>query len=269
MKLVISTDSIGIATNPAHFKDVWGFVMKHKQFAGVEMLAWRNLEAKVKAFEKAHIPICGMHGKTGGMREATQVSQYPIYFLMQEVFAPIRVETQVATKYNLHYLLVHVEYARELLETKNEQIVASIPLLVENDIERSSHTKTLAAIKTLREKKIHANMVFDIVHAIRSTREPFDKAFDYALSLLTHVSPMAIHLPVGTYLSDSLPWEQMTQTQFAALARAISQVSPTYLIIENQQQRIYSYLAPKGVREKQRARNERIIEKMVKIGILQ
>lgn len=269
MKLVISTDSIGIATNPAHFKEVWGFMLKHKQFAGVEMLAWRGLSAKVQAFRNANIPICGMHGKTGGMREATHISQLPIYFLMQEIFAPIRTEAAIAKENDLKYLLVHVEYARELLESKNEQIVAGIPIFVENDIERSSHTKTLATIKTLREKKINASMVFDVVHAVRSTRAPFDTAFDYALSLLTHVKPMAIHLPVGTYLSDSLPWETMTDTQFTALARAIKSVSPAYLIIENQQQRIYSYLSPKSERQKQRARNERIIEKMTKIGILQ
>lgn len=269
MKLVVSTDSIGINCNPAHFHEVWGFVLQEKQFAGVEMLAWRGIHSKIEAFKKAHIPICGMHGKTGGMREATKAAQLPIYFLMQEVFAPIKEEVKEVQENKLQYLLVHVEYARELLEKKQTNIISEVPMFIENDTERSSHTKTLSTIKTLSEHKVRAQMVFDIVHCVRSFNGPFDESFRHALTILTHISPPAIHLPVGTYLSDSLPWDTMTDEQFTLLANTIKKVSPKFLIIENQQERKYSYLSPKSARKLQRTRNEHIIEKLKEIGILQ
>ncbi len=269
MQLVISTDSIGIACIPTHFLDVWGFVFHHKQFTGVEMLAWRGLHHKMEAFRSAGIPITGMHGKTGGMREAKRLTQLPMYFVMQEIFAPLSTEIKETQKNKLEYLLVHVEYAKELLENNNTAPIQAVPMLIENDTERSSHTKTLSTIKTLTEHGVNANMVFDVVHAIRSFNGPFAESFNHALLALTHISPTAIHLPVGTYTSDSLPWERLTSSQFAALSLAIKKVNPKYLIIENQQERRYSFFSPKGARHLQRARNERIIEKLQQIGILQ
>jgi hypothetical protein len=155
-KLSVSTD-INLFCKPADIYELYG-----QEFDGVEVIGWRWSEFFLRKAKEANVPLWRLHGRIGnGLGRFHSRARID---LLNQLLLPTRHILQLANKYQIEKILLHVN---EVLENWEETV--SVCKGVEVAVENSDRTGSglEAAFETaerLREAGVNSKVVGDVGH---------------------------------------------------------------------------------------------------------
>lgn len=273
---VVSTDSSGVLGTPKVWRQLWGFAQEDSRFLGFEMIAWGGRlsfwpDYLFSQAKKLGCQIKGIHGRLGGLDDVGSLSDRVMSRLVNALLTPT---PALVTRFAQHcdYIVLHApELRTEANQTVFKKEASKVNLLfVENHVRPGSVGATLEIARELAGEGLKTGVVFDLVHYMRTYRgtchlgqwQRAVKAFDWVLEEMGRErTPLMFHLSLGTDLSDSLPFEQMTEPMWQDLAQRRREGN-FLLGIENKVAG-YPFFLPPSARAKEVDRNRRIIDKLI------
>lgn len=258
-EVLVSTDIVGIW---GKLDQVWQIYAKSLPALGgeqiaIELLAWQHLIKNSAKLEKPpQLSIRGIHGPTGHFMESPGIIEKSKAIIFQNIMADL--ETVVKARPDLfqagqaeNYLLVHEPELKR--KGKIETLAAmSYPshILVENVLEVGSLQATVQKVAVLKEQKISAGIMIDLVHLIKEytqslktlhtlEQKTFNDTWKKVLmtveEVINQLPKSGLHIPIGIN-GDSLPLELMTNQHWQDLAQVIKKLGEKiqWLTIENQ-----------------------------------
>ncbi|MCC6711515.1 MAG: hypothetical protein IT416_04170 [Candidatus Pacebacteria bacterium] len=258
-EVLVSTDIVGIWGN---FDQLWQIYAQSLSALGgekiaIEMLAWQHLIKNSSKLEKhPQLSIRGIHGPTGHFMAAPGIIEKAKAIFFQNIMADL--ETVVKARPDLfqagqadNYLLVHEPELRR--KGRIETLVSmNYPghILVENVLDVGSLQATSEKVKVLRDQKVSAGIMIDLVHLIKEytqslktlhtlDQKTFNETWLRVLKTvevtINQLPKSGLHIPIGIN-GDSLPLELMTKQHWRDLAQVIKKLGEKihWLTIENQ-----------------------------------
>lgn len=278
---LISTGCLGALGDLATLRQVWPSELNQ-----VEMIAWRGrVGAILKEAEDYGYDVICIHGPSGGpLPEKHTLRDRAILWVISQIITPTPQLTVICG--DKHEILVHSPNLREKRNLE-AMLKSKAPFVwIENHPHGEDGTnEAIAKVQVLREENVPAGLVFDLCHFIGATEltstdffQRWEEAMELIanrISLLTDhhkkAIPLGIHFPIGTYKSDSLPIDKMSDDMLRDFAAVIdSKEIITRLVLECQQEGWLAMAKVMG-REtvtKQRRRNEGIYDRLKKTGIV-
>ncbi len=264
-KLVISTDSVGRWGRFDDWLGVWGWIRELEQFVGIEALAWRDsLDRFLQDAKQAGVKISGIHGRLGEDHRA-----------LLKIYDWMLVDTSVLlSSYSgrADYVLVHADEAEQLqkeLSSDWAEAAGSV-LMLENGGGEVQVRKAVNLIKK-SDGGIRMGLMFDLYHYFGSLQGNVKERWGLTLGclerILDEIGLVSLHLPIGSRLADSLPVEEMSEGMWQDLAGIIDG-RIGWVTIENQQTGLTILRVRGRAIEKQRERNKRVIEILLKGGVV-
>lgn len=263
-KFIVSTDCCGVLGTPYMWNAAWKDVTRDPAFSGFELLAWKWLPQLIKKAHACGIKTFGVHGKVNESIKShgafDKLTMSSIEFLMAS-------HSKVLTlKDNFEYILFHENALTEsdidvLTKTPNCPLI-----MIENVISPGAYEQALKIISELNARNIQAGLMFDLAHYLREPNfdtpdmGQFDKLVSDIAKLKDASFPVSFHIPIGTYLNDSIPIDTMTEGQLSSLAHSINITNPSFVVLENQQRRAYSLYEPPWAFNELVTRNQKIFE---------
>jgi hypothetical protein len=289
-RVVVSTDSSGVLGTPRDvWQEVWGFMEDYPGFQGYEMIGWGGrlsfwTDSLLSQAEKAGCKVVGIHGRTGGLKDGDNPAEGVVMTFINAFIVPT---PELIRHYGsrLEYVLVHSpqmypDQHFSALEPKNCGPKFG-KLYIENNVRREGLSDTVRVVKEIfNHYGIQAGVMFDLCHYVRSlgvghsVGENWEMAMDKLQELFNlkygNGKPLGvgIHLPVGLS-GDSLPVEEYTADMWKRFKALLDQRPGILVVIENQQLGFRDKVLPsKSSMRKQRERNQRIADLLVKNGII-
>lgn len=274
---LVSNDSIGFFGTPAQFLQLWREYFDDKTFAGVEVIAFkplRRLKELVTTLKKNKIPVLSFHGKTGGENQLNIFLRIIMTVINQFIF-----DAEFLLKYfpKIEFLS-HGPYFEK--DSVRKIIFQYQPKKIWIENHRSGKRGVEEAIKEIiffRKNKINASGMLDIFHYVAFSLKTLEEDWPAIVGKLKNYFLLkddqgkqiftGIHFPIGTRWDDSLPIDDMTDGMLRLFAKKIiPQVER--VVFENQQLPPAVIFLNQENLAKQKQRNERIIERLIKTGII-
>ncbi|MBI5127035.1 hypothetical protein HZA76_01100 [Candidatus Roizmanbacteria bacterium] len=275
---LISTDSIGLLGRPEQFVYLYKNYFEDGTFNGAEAIAFRpvsKLVNLISVLKKNRIKVISLHGRTGG----ENLLPFIYHVMMVGVNKTLLNAKETLANFSKKDILFHTPYSQNPLV---EKMILRFPpkkLLFENHrIGKAGIDDTIKQISYYRQKGINVFGLIDIYHYVYALPTEFIKtnwtAIVNELEKFFKLKDKknqpyfnAVHFPIGTRLSDSLPIEEMSDQMLELFAEKITPYLDR-LVIENQVKNLGLIYSTKSMLKKQKQRNRINIKRLVKTGIL-
>ena len=275
-KYIVSSDSIGALGTISDFLFLWKDYFDSNIFDGVEVIAnlpMFRLTQLITDLEHNHIPVFSLHGKTG--YESIDSLIVKVYIaLLNLILIPTK---QLLTRFSKFNILVHAPYVKK----KFNLIVNNPPqqLIVENHMNHDySISEVIKIVTLLRQQHINATGLIDIYHYVNylSTNEILNSWGEIVNKISEYLKMTddqgikifsIIHLPIGPRLGDNLPIDQMTDQMLTEFAEKVIPLVEV-VTFENQQKNIGLLLSTQSMLNRQKERNKRVFDRLIKTNVL-
>lgn len=280
-RFMVSTDSSGVLGVPRHWKEVWEPAMKHKKFAGFEVISWLWTSKLLKKAEKEGLKIGGFHGKTGNDLYS---GCYADGILTKGVNIILMPTNNLIDNFgkNGEYILIHEPEIRKYTNGlgKNGRVIND--LRIENHPNPGSLEKTYEVVCKLRESGINAGLMVDLFHLFKEfTRKGSNDRYEVVwgkvrgsmgnlldvIDSKNNSTPVSFHVPLGLNKKDSLPNDLLTEKVFRDIA-TMTDRKGTFVVLENQQGGFNMIMTTEKSRKRQKDRNEGLLNLLVKHGVI-
>ncbi len=257
MEYVISTDILGFFGNLKFLPQLYPNSIRK-----LELIGWRwGLNQKLLQAKQLGYKVVSIHGRLFSFRKPILK---PRLILLNSLLIP----TPDLIKFEKDYEILLHDPAT--IDVNNPSFSF---LWIENDSEGIEGVeKATDAINKLRTQNINSGLVLDLFHFIgpvdRETKyeDKWYKMLEYIKGL--KISPISIHLPVGTYLHDSLPLDIITDKMLSDLSEVINNLKVVRMVLENQQSELINQLGINpGMVARIRQRNEYVLERLKKTNL--
>lgn len=278
MKKIISTDSIGWLGRGEQFIELYGDYFKQGIFDGVEVIAVKplsRLKKIIRVLEKHGIKTLSLHGRTGGENLLP-----PFYHLMMLAVNKMLINAKdTLVNFSGKSILFHTPFST-LSEV--EELIKKYPpqkLILENHrIGKQGIKDTKEKVDYYRGLGINTSGLIDIYHYIygQSTdylKKNWRKIVDEIESFFRMKDSKgrkifdAVHFPIGTRISDSLPIDEISDEMLKYFAQRINPHLDRF-VIENQVKNLGLIYSTKTMMKNTKERNKRNIDRLLKVGLL-
>lgn len=249
---LVSTDSTGFFGRPMHWKKAWEFAWQDSAFGGYEAIAWGGqmtawTDYLLENAKELGCNVVGLHGRTGGIHETYGGFDRVILGTLNRFILPT--PDLIKRAPSVDYILIHGPELRNesyhrLLREKTSQVKL---LYVENHLRPGADGQALSVAQDLRMAGVNAGVMFDLFHDFMHRRLNGDIASSWNKTLFKlrqvleqkdfegQAIPVGIHVPVGTKVGDSLPFDAMTPSMWQNLGSLMQTRKDIRVVIENQQ----------------------------------
>lgn len=273
----VSTDSIGFYGRPDQFIYLWKEFFDDKTFSGVEAIAFKpvqRLSELISILQNNNIPVVSFHGRTGGEDQL----DLPGKIIMSLVNLGIVDFESLLKNFPKIEFLSHGPYFED--ESKKQIVIKYQPkkIWIENHLRGKRGVEdAIRQINIYRENNINTCGMLDIYHyvanSITSLEADWPKIVEeleeYILQKDTNGQQLfkGIHFPIGSRLGDSLPVDDMTDQMLKLFAQKIIPYVER-VVFENQQANLGLFISTNRMLQTQKERNQRIIDRLKKTGII-
>lgn len=250
-RLALSSSSVGAFGTSHQFEVIWADALEllhsypthSAHLDTIEIIGFTHqLEGFLQLVERWGF-TAGIHGRTGTSRSeplGLQLLMLPINaFIVPQSVLLGELSQRPQVRYLLnHDLLFQVnQYTPQaVVKTLNH---GSKTYYIENHV-GTSMPQTTELIRNLRNQQIDAQIMYDIYHSLRTqlpTRD-YTHAWEYIIAELDQLAHLgfcnAIHLPIGTNLSDSVDLEKITTQMWENLTEILNRHNLD-VVLEDQQ----------------------------------
>lgn len=275
---IISTDSIGWLGRGEQFVELYGEYFERRVFDGVEVIAVKplnRLKKIISVLEKHRIKIFSLHGRTGGENLLP-----PLYHIMMLAVNKMLIGAKdTLVNFSEKTILFHTPFST-LSEV--EKLIKKYPpkkLILENHrVGKWGIEDTVKQVNYYRNLGIKTSGLIDIYHYIygQSTghlKKNWQKIVD-EIENFFRIKDLsgkrifdAVHFPIGTRISDSLPIDEISDEMLKYFAVKIIPFLERF-VIENQVKNLGLVYSTKSMMEKTKERNKRNIDRLLKSGLL-
>jgi len=274
---LVSTDSIGFFGRSEQFVELWKEFFDDKTLDGVEVIAFKpitRLNKLISTLQKNGIKVLSFHGKTGGEDRLNFLGRI-IMTLVN--FGIVDSELLIKNFPKIEFLSHGPYFENELIK---QMILRNQPkkIWIENHLRgKRGVDEAIKQINIYRENKINTSGMLDIYHYVAGSIEALQTEWP---NLVGELKPYfllkdkngqqffsGIHFPIGSRLGDSLPIDTMTDQMLKLFAKKIIPYVKR-IVFENQQANVGLFFSTDKMLKEQKSRNERIIERFKKTGII-
>lgn len=273
----VSTDSIGLFGNQNQFLFLWKKYFENKTLNGVEMVAFKPISKLYKfisVLKENNVSVLSFHGKTGGEKQLN-FSGRIIMMLVNLEICDIKI---LLKKFPEIEFLSHAPYFEENMTKRIIFQQQPNKIWIENHLRGKQGVEdAIKQINIYRENKIDAKGMLDIFHYVADYAGNLQTSWTNLVSELKSYILLeskngqqlftGIHFPIGNRLGDSLPIDTMTDQMLEFFAKEIIP-NVKRVVFENQQNLLGLIFSTDEMLYEQKERNERIIERLKKTGII-
>lgn len=278
---MVSTDSSGVLGVPRHWEEVWEPAMKHKKFAGFEVISWIWICKLLEKADKEGLKIGGFHGKTGNDLYSGKFTDRSLTKIVNMMLMPTNRLIDNFGNDGGYVLLHEPEIRRHTNDLgKNGRVIND--LRIENHPNPSSLEKTYEVVCRLRERGVNAGLMIDLFHLFEEfirggnndrceviwgkVRESVDNLLN-VIDSRNDPTPVSFHVPLGLNKKDSLPTALLTDEVFRDIAKMTNRKG-VFVVLENQQDGLNMLMTTEKSRKRQKDRNEGLLNLLVKYGVI-
>lgn len=280
---LVSNDSSGLLGTPAVWRQAWDPAFEKPNFKGFEMIGWGGrlhawTEFLIDQARKNGCDIVGIHGRIGN-----EHTQNPLSNLKALFGNLLIIDTpDLVNKYGckLEYILFH---APELETPKNFNAVAENDtnikqVFVENHLSIGSLGKAIEIAERLKYQDINSGVMFDLFHYFNAHDHslPVEKRWSALMHQVRHVTEtvqdkqeitVGFHVPIGTNPIDSFP-KEISNSMWQDFSDILASHPQIMVVFENRQRGVDQLHLLPAAFEKQRQRNQSVIENFSDLGLI-
>lgn len=274
---LLSTDSLGMFGHPEQFIYLWKKYFDRAIFDGVEAIGFKpvsKINNLIRIFKENNIRVLSIHGKTGGENELNLRPRIIMTFLNYFI---LNAKT-IILKFPQIDFLSHAPHFKVASVEKNILKLRPKKLWIENHLPSDQGMKdVIEQVVYYRKMGIDCTGMLDVYHFAADNQENITNDWEKLVREIKKYTSMidengrplieGIHFPIGNRVDDSLPIFNLTDSMLNMFA---VEVMPNIqrIVFENQQSFPGMIFSHNKLLEKQKDRNETIVERLIKTGII-
>lgn len=274
---LVSTDSIGFLGKPEQFIYLWKEYFENHTLDGVEIVAFKpiqRLKKIIDVFRKNNITPLSFHGRTGGenlLPIGSMITMTVINGFIEDADKLLKYFPEIEFLSHSPYLAD--DYVKKIIVQRQPK-----KMWIENHLYgKQGVENAIGQINIYRENKINTSGMFDVYHYLAHSIDQMQTGWTDMVEEINSYINMndkngqqffsGIHFPIGTRLGDSLPIDNMTNEMLELFAEKIIP-NIERVVFENQQNFPGLLFSTNKMLAKQKIRNDEMISRFKKTGII-